>query len=278
MTKSLKYCLLFLAAGILFSCKKNISTVTLESGTPPVLTANKTTINLSFANKDQEAVTLKWTNPGYKFSTGPSSQNVSYLLEIDTIGSNFTNPSRKTVSIGRDLSYTMTQNDLNDYILNQLNLRAGVPHQIEMRVTASLVNNAAPLPSNVLKYTITPYAIPPKVTPPASGKLFITGSATPASWQCACGEPELLSQKFMQVSPTLYVLPSIALSGGNSYLLLPVYGSWGAKYGFDGSNNGNDPNSFDFKDGGGDIKAPAASGNYKIEVDFQRGKVTVIKL
>jgi hypothetical protein len=57
-----------------------------------------------------------------------------------------------------------------------------------------------------------------------------------------------------------------------------VYGDWGNKYGFDGANNQNDVNGDNFKKEGGDIKAPAASGNYKIEVDFQRGKFTVTKL
>ena len=149
----------------------------------------------------------------------------------------------------------------------------------EIRVTSTLSNNSVPLTSNVLKFTgVTPYVIPPKVAPPASGKLFITGSATPASWQCGCGEAELLSQKFTQVTSTFYVLPSIALTGGASYLLLPQYGSWSAKYGYNGSGNANNVNGDEFKDGGGDIKAPAATGNYKIEVDFQAGRFTVTKL
>ncbi|MEK7199408.1 MAG: hypothetical protein AAB212_05760, partial [Bacteroidota bacterium] len=69
----------------------------------------------------------------------------------------------------------------------------------------------------------------------------------------------------------------IALSGGNSYLFLPVNGDWGAKYGAIGANNSNNPDGDDFKPGGGDMLAPAVSGNYKISVDFQRGKFTVTK-
>jgi hypothetical protein len=130
----------------------------------------------------------------------------------------------------------------------------------------------------VYKYNVIPYPIPPKVTPPATGKLFITGSATPAGWQCACGEPELITQKFTKVTETLYELPSIQLNGDLSYLLLPKYADWGAKYGFDGPNNQNNVNGDNFKENGGDIKAPAASGLYKISVDFQRGKFTVTKL
>ncbi len=262
---------------ILSSCKKEENKIYYEGGTAPSLSASKTgTIPLSFANKDQEAVKLSWTNPDYKFTTGLSSQNVNYQLEIDTTGANFTNPQKKIISISSDLSLSITQNDLNDYLLNQLQLTAATPHNIEMRIK-SAIGNVVPLYSNVLKFAVTPYVIPPKVTPPASGKLYITGSATPGGWM---GSPaaELVSQKFTQVSPTLYVLNSIALTGGGSYLFVPLYGDWGAKYGGLGANNTNNVNGDDFKPNGGDLLAPATSGNYKIEVDFQRGKFTVTKL
>ena len=265
----------FFLAGIFFSCKKNVETISFEGGTPPVLSANRSVVTLDFASKDNEAVKLMWTNPDYKFSTGLSSQDVSYLVEIDVEGSNFSKP--KAIGLSKDLSVTFTQGELNDYLLNSLNLAPGAPGKIEFRVTSRLLNNSVPLASNVLKFTITPYAIPPKVTPPASGKLYITGSASPGGWM---GSPaaELTSQKFAQTSPTLYVLNSIALTGGGSYLLVPVYGDWGAKYGALGGNNTNNVNGDDFKANGSDLLAPAVSGNYKIEVDFQRGKFTVTKL
>ena len=80
------------------------------------------------------------------------------------------------------------------------------------------------------------------------------------------------------MSPTLYVLNSITLTGGGSYLLLPQYGSWSAKYGGTGGNNSNNVDGGDFKDGGSDLLAPPVTGNYKIEVDFQSGKFKVTKL
>jgi hypothetical protein len=43
------------------------------------LTASRVgTIPLSFANQGQEAIKLSWTNPDYTFTTGLSSQDVSY--------------------------------------------------------------------------------------------------------------------------------------------------------------------------------------------------------
>ncbi|MFL5739723.1 MAG: SusE domain-containing protein [Flavisolibacter sp.] len=260
---------------ILWSCKKDEHKDYLEGGTAPVLSSSPTgSIPLSFTTKDQEAIRLSWTNPEYKFTTGVSSQNVSYQLEIDTTGSNFTNPQRKVIAISNNLNLTISQNDLNDYLLNQLVLKPGVSHNIEMRVTSLLTNNSVPLYSNVLKFAVTPYSIPPKVTPPASGKLFITGGATPKGWM-AGGDPEVPAQQFTQVSPTLYRLNHITLTGGQSYLFVPAYGDWNAKYGGTGANNTNNVNGDDFKVNGGDLLAPATSGDYKIEVDFQRGKFTV---
>ncbi|HEX2847271.1 MAG TPA: SusE domain-containing protein [Chitinophagaceae bacterium] len=271
---------LALATVMISSCKKDENKVFYEGGTAPVLTASATaTIPLSFANSEKDAIKLSWTNPEYQFNTGISSQNVTYLIEIDTVGANFTNPNKQTIAVSNDLSKTLTQSQLNDYLLNQLVLVPAMEHNIEMRVKSNLTNNSALLISNALQFKVTPYAIPPKVAPPASGKLYITGSATPASWQCGCpADVAPASQTFTQVSPTLYELPNITLTGGGSYLFLPVYGSWSAKYGFNGSNNENNVNGDDFKAEGGDMKAPDATGNYKIVVDFQRGKFTVTKL
>ncbi len=264
-----------LVAAAIPGCKKDENRVIFEGGTPPVLTASVTgTIPLEFAKKDAPALQLSWTNPDYKFNTGVSSQDVNYLIDIDTTGANFTNPARQTVAVSKDLSRTFTHGEFNDYLLNQLALKPGMPHSLEIRVKSALGSTGAvPLTSNVLQFTVTPYVIPPKITPPASGNLYIVGSATPGGWNNPVPEP---SQVFTKISETLYEI-AIPLSAGGSYLLLPVNGSWDVKYGGMGSNNSNKADGDDFKQGGGDLLAPAESGPYKISVDFQRGKFTVTK-
>jgi hypothetical protein len=259
-------------ATLFFSCKKDESKDYLMGGTAPVLTASSTTpLVLLLPFKANTAVSFSWTNPNYAFSTGISSQDVFYTLQIDTTGSNFTNPLKSEIAISKDLSMSLTVGDLNSKLL-AMGLLENMPHNIEFRIKAALINSSAVLYSNVVKIVITPYL---DVLYPVPAKLFITGSATPAGWQCGCGEPDLLSQKFTQVSSSKFTL-TIALSGGNSYLLLPVYGSWNAKYGGTGaSNNSNNPSGDDFKPNGSDLKAPAASGTYTITVDFKTGKFTV---
>ncbi len=255
------------------SCKKDEFKNYFEGGIAPVLSTSASAVKLSYATAADEAIKLAWTNPNYTFTTGASSQNVNYVLEIDTTGANFTNPNKKSISISQDLSLSILVSEFNDYLLNQLVLKPGMNHNLDVRVKASLANGTVPIYSNVLKLTATPYSIPPKVAIPSSGKLFLVGNASPGGWNNPVPVP---SQEFVKVSETLYEL-TIPLSGGNSYLFLPVNGDWGFKYGAMGGNNSNNPDGDDFKPNGGDIIAPASNGTYKIVVDFQRGKFSVTK-
>jgi hypothetical protein len=275
-----KILFLSLAVTSLFTaCKKDDNQLLFQGGTNPVLTANRannSTIPMSFANRDNEAIKFMWTNPDYKFNTGISSQDVTYRIEIDTAGSNFTNPNRRLLSVSQDLSRSITQGELNDIMLNSMGLTALKTYTLDVRVRANMASNSSvpELISNTMKFTITPFAIPPKVDPPTSGELFLVGSASPGGWANPVPTP---SQKFTQVSPTLYEL-TVNITGGGSYLFLPVNGSWSDKYGFDGSNNANNVDADNLRRGGGDMLAPAASGSYKIVVDFQRGRFTLTKL
>lgn len=266
---------LFMGAALLYSCKKDENQVIYEGGTEPVLSASTSNINLAFLTSADRAVLLNWTNPDYHFTTGLSSQNVSYMLEIDTVGANFTNPKKQQVTIANELSLDLTQGQLNDYLLNQLELKTGMSHQIEMRIIASIGGvEATKLISNKLSFAVTPYAIPPKVAPPASAQLYMVGSASPGGWSNPVPVP---AQAFTRVSETLYEL-TVDITPGGSYLFLPVNGSWSAKYGCLGANNSNNVNGDDFKPEGGDMLAPGTSGAHKIVVDFQRGKWSITKL
>jgi hypothetical protein len=258
------------------ACKKDEFKNYLEGGTSPALTASvSNTIPLDYINKDQEAIKLSWTNPNYKFTTGIGSQDVSYLIEIDTAGANFTNPGKQTVSVSKDLSQSFTQGQFNDYLLNQLQLKSGVSHNLEIRVKSYMANNAAMLTSNVLKFSVTPYAIPPKVPPPTTGKLYIVGDATVGGWSNPVPVP---SQQFTQISPTFYEI-TVSLTGGMHYLFLPLNGDWSHKYAVkDNSIAGLGDSGGDFGyDFSKDIPGPTVSGTYKIQVDFQRGKFIVTK-
>jgi hypothetical protein len=270
---------IFFLITIAVSCKKDEKINYFEGGVAPVLLSSMATnsvLPLSDATKDDVLFTLSWTNPNYKFSTGVSSQNVIYALEIDSAGKNFSSSKKKVVT--PDPAYTLSQSlkvgELNDYLLNVLKFNTTTVQTLEIRLKASLINNTGVLYSNAIQYKTTAYPLPPKIAVPASGRLFMIGDATPGGWPNPVPEP---SQEFTRVDATTFEL-TLALNGGKSYLLLPVNGSWSAKYGGIGANNTNNVDADDFKPGGGDLKAPAASGNYKITVDFQAGRFTLTKL
>jgi starch-binding outer membrane protein SusE/F len=265
-------------AALLFvvSCKKVENQIIVEEAKTPVLTANVTSVRLMPATENENALTLTWTNPEYKFTTGPNSLDVSYKLEMDTVGANFASGSKYTTTYSKDLTKSFTEKAFNSILGNDMRLPTGRQLTLEVRITASIAGSI-PKVSNVIRFTATAFVPPPKVAIPPT--LFITGNATPADWM-AGGAPPVLAQKFTRIAGTnIYEIASLALSANNSFLLIETYGDYGNKFGGVGSaNNSNSVNGDDFKQNGSDLKAPAVSGNYKISFDFQTGKYTLTKL
>jgi len=275
--------LLFLSsllATTIVSCKKDDVKDYFNGGTPPVLsvqtnTSSSSSVSLVYADAAKTALTLSWTNPNYQFTTGISSQDVQYTVEIDTAGSNFTNPNKKQIVVSKDLKLTILESELNDYLLNQLALQPSMPHSLEFRVTSGLSGNTVPLTSNVAALIATPYTIPPKVAPPTAGTLWIVGSAVASGWSNPLPSPYDNNQEFTKISNTLYELV-VPLIPGGGYKLIQTQGVWGTQYhALDGTADLS--GDFEQKDSDPQFPAPAVAGTYKISVDFQRGKYTLTK-
>ncbi len=269
-----------LMAGFVSSCKKDENKVYFEGGTDPVLTAS-TTANMILlpANQANNAVKFSWTNPEYRFTTGISSQDVTYLLQVDTTGANFTSPALQEVAIAKELSVTLTVKELNA-ILTRLEMKEDIPHNIEFRIKSTLVNNSVPLYSNVIKIVITPY-LDVALPIPNTGELYITGDACPSDWT---NNPPP-AQKCTQVSNTEYTI-TMNFVAGKYYKFLTTLNAWQPQYGLKTGSGGtsssgdlglnnqtpqypSDPDA---------IPTPAASGQYKITLNFKTGKYTVVKL
>ena len=265
------FSILLLAFG---SCEKEENKIYYEGGTPPVLTASATDISLEPGQESNLALALTWTNPNYQFTTGTSSHDVTYTLEIDTAGANFNSSKKYTSVIAKEMSESYTVAELNGILGNDmlLQLNPRRDYAMELRIISS-IGSGAKLISNVVSFTTKPFAPPPKVELPSTGQLFLVGDASPGGWANPVPTP---SQEFTKVSDTFYEL-TINLTGGKSLLFLPLNGDWGDKYGWDGSNNANKPDGDVLKRGGGDIKTPAADGTYKISVNFQLGVFSIVK-
>jgi hypothetical protein len=275
MKTTFKLSALLLLSSLWFvNCKKEETKLYYNGGTAPQLSLVEGA-EVNYANADQTSLTLNWTNPDYNFTTGVSSLDVKYNIEIDTVGSDFTNPSMKVISISKDLTISFTASELNDIMQNDLSLVPSMEHMLEIRVISSVGNNSAQLISNSVQFAATPYVIPPKVEP-FTYNLFITGSATDGGWMVGGGVGVPANQEFTEID-TLHYTITVHLIGGQEYLFLPVNGDWGHKYACKdkavqpatGGDFGRD-----LKD---NFPGPAADGTYKIDVDFQKGKYTVTK-
>lgn len=278
MKNILKYILTASTLVIVFaSCKKDEKRVVFEGGTAPVLTASSAgPFVLLQPDRDKPAVTFQWTNPNYKFNTGVSSQDVTYTLQIDTAGSNFTlNPNKQEVAIANDLSVSYTEKDLNTF-LTKMALTAGVTYNIEVRVKATLVNSSVPLYSNVLKIKVNPY-LDFAVEPPGTlannyddGNLWATGDCFPGpDWNNPLPSPLDVDLKFTKIDKLHYeLIADFDKTGG--YKLIQEQGNWNTQY---HALVANTPLSGDFEKKNQDPQfASPGVGKYKIEVNFQTGK------
>lgn len=262
---------------VLFSCKKEENKIYYEGGTAPVLSASTATVTLEPGSEANTAIALNWTNPNYKFSNGVSSHDVTYTLEIDTLGANFNSSKKYSTVIANDLSKTYTVGELNGILGNSMLLQLSPRrnYTLQARIVAS-IGSSAKIPSNAISFTTKPFSPPPKVEPPTNGTLWATGDAFTSGWSNPLGAPYDASQKFTKISNTLYEL-TVAMPGGGGYKLIQVQGEWGSQYHMlaGGTWQGGD---FEKKDSDPQFPGPPGAGNYKITVDFQLGKFSVVKL
>lgn len=277
MKKYLRYITLAFTAMLFFaSCQKEENRIYFEGGTPPVLTASTTNVVLQPGLEANTAVALSWTNPDYEFTTGVSSHDVNYTLEIDTLGGNFSSGVKYSTVIAKDLEKTYTVNELNSILGNtmllQLNPRR--EYTLEMRVIAS-IGSSLKLASNTVAIKTTPFSPPPKVEPPAEGNLWVVGDAFAGGWDNPIPSPYDGSQKFTKVSNTIYEL-TVNMKGGGGYKLIQKQGDWGSQYHMlDGGTW--ESGTFEKRDSDPQFPGAPSAGTYKITIDFQLGKYTVVK-
>lgn len=276
MKSIIKYLLGTLAlTAVMVACKKDENRITLEGGTAPVLTSSSAaTRTLVMTDSTKPGAKFIWSNPNYTFTTGVSSQDVTYVLEVDTAGTNFKGSRKQEISIARSLEVNYSVKELNA-ILSKMDLLENIPHNMEFRIKATLANGSVPLYSNVVKITITPY-LDVVVPIPTTGALYITGNAMASDWT---NNPPA-TQKFTKVSNTEYYI-IVPLVSGKEYKFLSTLTQWQPQYGTTNATGTELAGDIGYNLGAGSdpasIKTPADAGNYKITVNFKTGRYTVVK-
>jgi hypothetical protein len=258
------------------SCKKDENKVYYEGGTAPVLTASSTAaLVLDPANKENTALVLNWTNPDYEFNTGQSSQNVTYTLQVDKVGANFTSTNIQEMAITNDLSVALKVKDVNGFLV-KMELPAGSPFDMEMRIKSSLGNGSVPLYSNVIRIKITPY-LDFAVEPPGTfannyndGQLWIVGDCTSGpNWTNPLPSPYDATLKFTKIDKLHYeLITDFDATGG--YKLIQEPGVWSSQYHATGTPIALS-GDFEKKDADPQFPSPGV-GRYKIEINFATGK------
>lgn len=237
--------------------KTNVVTVTMTPYLVPILLTPSSTspIVLDVSNATSNAISFNWNASGY------GSNTISYALQLDTAGDNFAHP--QVLKYDQKLTSSILVNDLNSLAI-AAGVVGGSTKNVEFRIVSYLGSTyATPLVySSVVSISITTFTpIPPT--------LYIVGDATAGGWNNPVPLP---SQQFTRLDAVSYGIV-INLTAGKSYLLLPVNGDWGHKYGGASATGG--ALLADNAVPGSNTPAPATSGVYQIVVNFQTGTYTV---
>jgi hypothetical protein len=269
-----------LLAATIASCKKDEIKSYFQGGTPPVLTPSSTAAQiLKKDNKDNVALILNWTNPNYQFSTGVSSHDVTYYIQVDTTGPNFTSKGMQESAVPNEITKTLTVKDLNGF-LSKMELKAGKEYNVEMRIKSVLTSGSVPLYSNIVKIKLTPY-LDYAVEPPGTeangyndGNLWVTGDAFSSGWSNPLPVPYDVNQKFTKIDVLHYEL-KVTFNASGAYKLIQQQGNWATQYHAMAPADALS-GTFEKRDADPAFNSPGA-GSYKIEVNFQTGKYTLTK-
>ncbi|MFT3980779.1 MAG: SusE domain-containing protein [Ferruginibacter sp.] len=258
--------ILLAAAIAMFSiagCDKADDIAMHNEGVASVLSSSATSIAPAAADSDNVVMVLSWTSPKYATDT----TNYKYIIEIDSVTKNFSNPLRKEV-VG-DLTTSFIAKELNTFLVNR-SYAFNTPVSMEVRMISSYVNNNERIVSNVVPFTATPYKVPPKVALPVTSKLFIVGSSTQGSWDNPVPVP---TQELARLDETTWG-GIFEIVGGGQYLILPENGSWDNKFSVQSNTAAADQGDFGFNLPN-NFNGPSSGGWYKIILDFQTGRYKV---
>lgn len=156
---------------MLTACERVMDLPYYGPGTATVLSASSPTIATTAADSTKTVLTLNWTSPNY----ATDSNNVKYILQIDSAGRNFSKAVTRELKGTRQVSFT--GNELNNMLLN-FGFAIGSPVTLNARVISSYANNNEMYNSNVLNVSITGFSEPSVLT---SSATTVTGTLATAS-------------------------------------------------------------------------------------------------
>jgi hypothetical protein len=242
---------------MLSACKKDGALVTSNGGKAGTLTASTMapTLDKAKVTDTTTIVSFSFTAANYGFAAG-----VTNTLQIDAAGDNWKNPAT-FVMFSKVYSQGFSTPVFNNLLL-KLNLPAGTASQVNVRVEHTISPEVAPIYSNVLALTVTPFNL--------SSWLYVTGRF--ASWNNpGAGEDSLESVTGNGIytgiinfnAPTSY-------SDYNQFLILPAK-NWSNKYATSGTST---PSTTVTYNASNNFNAPTADGMYIVTVNLNAGTIS----
>ncbi|MFY7965521.1 MAG: SusE domain-containing protein [Chitinophagaceae bacterium] len=145
------------------------------------------------------------------------------------------------------------------------------------------LNDNFPAPSTGGWYKITmdfqrgKFTVEPFTGPQLPTDLFMVGDATPAQWNNPATGSSV--QQLTRMNSCVWEMPTINITGGKEYLVLPVAGSWANKYSVADKTvvglSAGGTFGYNLND---NFPGPAVGGDYKIELNFATAKFKTTKL
>jgi hypothetical protein len=238
---------------MLASCKKEGALVTSNGGKAGTLATTSTNLVLDKTKltDTSKVINFSFTQPSYGFSAA-----VTNTLQIDSAGDNWKKPTSATLSTKAN-SQGYSTADFNALLL-KLNLPADKQSQIQVRVQHVIGPGAAPIYSNVLSLTVTPFNLKSWVYVPGAYE----GWANPGP-----AEDSLYSATSNGIYSGI-----INFTAGNNQFLITPKKNWDNKYATTDANNitsstvtYNGPNNF---------YAPATPGQYWVTLNTNTNTIT----
>jgi hypothetical protein len=241
---------------MLASCKKDGAIVKTNGGTPGALTATTTSpvLDKTKLSDTTKIINFSFSQPNFGYAAA-----VTNTLQIDPAGDNWKNPMSVTLG-AKVLSQGYSTSDFNSLLL-KLNLTAGVATQVNVRIQHSIGTNVAPVYSNTLALTVTPFNL--------TSWLWITGQFS--GWvnvKTPSAEDSLVSVTGNGIYTGIINFPA----GENQFLILPVKGDWGHKYATTDAQ-GSTSSTVTY-DGPNNYYAPAAAGQYWVTINTNNNTIS----
>jgi hypothetical protein len=254
LTKYLALCSLTLL--MLPACKKNEALVTSNGGKAGTLNTTTTTpvLDKSKLNDTTSVVNFSFTAPNYGYSAA-----VTNTLQIDAAGDNWKNPASATLGT-KVYSQGYSTAVFNNLVL-KLNLPAGTASQVMVRVMHTISTSVAPIYSNVLTLTVTPFNL--------TSWVYVVGAFDGWPQLPAKGTDSLISVTGNGIYTGIINFPA----GANQFLILPQSNNYNNKY---ATTQSSGTTSTVTVGANNNLTAPATAGQYIITLDLNTNTISFV--